>query len=121
MISKLKGLLKKFGGGSETVKLKSSDRLRLSGKALRVVGREASYVVEMGKQTLHICPDRPVNPLLRKPPYDYVIFDPKLFHSRISQSLRLRPGETLSIDYRQEQRHPHPSCQQYAHDHTCAC
>jgi len=56
----------------------------------------------MGKQTLHLCPDRPANSRNRTPPYDYVLFDPELYYSGISQSLRLKPGETLSVDHRQE-------------------
>jgi len=98
----LRGLNKHFGGSYETVTPKTSDRLRLSGKGLRVEGEEMSFAVEMGKQTLHVCPDLPLNSRLRKPPYDYVIFDPELYYSGIAQSLRLRPGETLRIDHRQE-------------------
>jgi len=102
MTSILKKLRKRFGSSSDAVCLQESDRLRLSGKALRVEGQEMSFMVEMGKQTLHICPDRPVNTRLREPPYDYLLFDPELYHSGIAQSLRLRPGEVISIDYRQE-------------------
>jgi hypothetical protein len=93
---------KRFGGSSETVNLDQTDRLRLSGKGLRISGQETPFVVEMGKQTLHIRPDRPVNARLRTPPYDYLVFDPELYYAGIAHSLRLRPGETLSIDYRDE-------------------
>jgi hypothetical protein len=98
----LRGLHKHFGGGYETVTPKMSDRLRLSGKGLRIQGEETSFAVEMGKQTLHVCPDRPMSAQSGKPPYDYVVFDPELYYSGIAHSLRLRPGETLSIDHRQE-------------------
>jgi len=104
MTSLLKQLRKRFGGGSDTVILQASDKLRLSGKAVRVECQETAFIVRMGKQTLHVCPDRPVDPGLRKPPYDYLVFDPGLYHSGIAQSLRIQPGETLSIDYRQEQQ-----------------
>ena len=100
----LRGLHKHFGGAYETVTPKVSERLRLSGKGLRIQGEEASFAIEMGKQTLHVCPDQPLNPRLRKPPYDYVVFDPERYYSGIAHGLRLRPGETLRIDHRQEQQ-----------------
>jgi len=98
----LRGLHKHFGGAYETVRPETSERLRLSGKGLRIKGREMSFAIEMGKQTLHVCPDLPLDVRLRKPPFDYVIFDPELYYSGIAHSLRLRLGETLRIDYRQE-------------------
>ena len=100
----LRGLHKHFGRSYETVNPETADRLRLSGKGIRVQGEETSFAIEMGKQTLHVCPELPLNPRLRKPPYDYVVFDPELYYSGIAHSLRLRPGETLSIDHRQEQQ-----------------
>jgi hypothetical protein len=98
----LKNLSKRFGEGYELVAPGSSERLRLSGKGLRVESRETPFIIEMGKQTLHLCPDRPADSRNRTPPYDYVLFDPELYYSGISQSLRLKPGESLSIDHRQE-------------------
>ena len=74
--SLVKKLRKRFGGKSETVTLTPADRLRLSGKGLRVPGTETSFAIEMGKQTIHVCPDRPANGISRKPPYDYLLFDP---------------------------------------------
>jgi len=56
----------------------------------------------MGKQTLHICPDLPVDKRLRKSSQDFIVFDPKLYYSGIAQSLRLAPGNKLAIDYREE-------------------
>ena len=100
----LRGLHKHFGRSYETVTPETSDKLRLSGKGLRVQGEKTSFAVEMGKQTLHVCPDLPLNPRLRKPPFEYVVFDPELYYSGIAHSLRLKPGEILSIDYRQEQQ-----------------
>jgi hypothetical protein len=95
-------LRKRFGGKAETVKLTPDDRLRLSGKGLRVKGMETSFAVEMGKQTVHICPDRPAIKSQRKPPFDYLVFDPALYYSGLAHCLRLKPGDTLSIDHRQE-------------------
>ena len=100
----LRGLHKHFERSYETVNPETSDRLRLSGKGLRVQGEEMSFAIEMGKQTLHVCPDLPLNPRLRKPPFEFVVFDPELYYSGIAHSLRLKPGEILSIDYRQEQQ-----------------
>lgn len=97
----LGGLRKLFGEGQyETVSLGPSDRLRLSGKSLRVPCPSTTYVVEMGKQTVHICPDRPLEPTGDTEPQDLILFDPKLYYSGISHALRLKPGETLSIDHR---------------------
>lgn len=97
-----KSLRKRFGGDADTETLGPNDRLRLSGKRLRVVCEDEAFLIEMGKQSLHVFPDLPLDSRLRNPPYDYVLFDPEIYYSGISQSLRLRPGETLSIDYRQE-------------------
>lgn len=98
------GLRQRFRGVHETVTVNPGDRLRLSGKGIRIQSQETSYTIEMGKQTIHLCPDRPLNARFREPPYDYMAFDPKLYHSGVAHSLRLKPGETLSIDYRQEQQ-----------------
>jgi hypothetical protein len=100
--SLVKELRKRFGGKAETVKLAPADRLRLSGKGIRIAGMETSFAVEMGKQTVHVCPDRSANNSGRKPPFDYLVFDPKLYYSGLAHSLRIKPGQTLSIDYRQE-------------------
>jgi len=98
----LKSLRKRFGGSYENVCLASEDRLRLSGKGLRVESEATSFSIEMGKQILHVCPDRPFDPAARKPPYDFIVYDPSLYYSRVAHSLRLRPGETLAIDHREE-------------------
>jgi len=100
--SLLKKLRKRFGGKADSVTLTPEDRLRLSGKGLRVAGTENSFVIEMGKQTVHVCPDRPANGKRRKPPYDYLLFDPELYHSGLALSLRLKPGKILSVDHRQD-------------------
>ena len=55
------GLRKRFGGQHDTVTLTPSERLRLSGRGLRVPIQDNSFVVEMGKQTVHICQDIPLD------------------------------------------------------------
>lgn len=97
----MKKLRKKFGGKAETVEPGPQDRLRLSGKGLRVPGAVSSYAIKMGKQTVHLCPDRPAAGADKKAPTDYILFDPELYHSGLAHSLRLKPGSTLSIDHRQ--------------------
>jgi predicted phosphodiesterase len=93
-------LRKKFGGKADTVTLVPDERVRLSGKGLRIEGTEASYSIEMGKQIVHLCPDRPLSRTARKAPYDYLLFDPDRYHHGIANCLRLKPGKKLSIDHR---------------------
>jgi hypothetical protein len=100
--SLVKKLRKRFGGKAETVKLAPGDRLRLSGKGLRVPGTETAFAVEMGKQKIHVCPDRPANKSTSEPPYDYLVYDPELYASGLAHGLRLKPGKTLSVDHRQD-------------------
>jgi len=97
------GGLKKWIGSSpaETIVLGPEDRLRLSGKSLRVACREHAFVVELGKQTLHVCPDQPLGRNGSGQARDFLLFDPGLHGAEISQSLRLKPGHTLAIDHRE--------------------
>jgi len=97
-----KSLRKKFGAKYETVQLEPSQRLRLSGQAMRVPLDGASFVVEMGKQTIHLCPDLPVDAESNPTKCDYLLFDPTLYYSGIAQTLRLGPGKKLTIDHRKE-------------------
>ena len=99
----LLGGLKKWIGNSpvETIVLGPEDRLRLSGKSLRVACGENAFVVELGKQTLHVCPDRPLKRNGSGQAHDFLLFDPGLHGTEISQSLRLKPGHTLAIDHRE--------------------
>lgn len=90
------------GGRYESIKPVSSDRLRLSGKNLAVSCTDLSFAVEMGKQTLHICPDLPPGPADDSEIHDFLIYDPELYHAGIAHCLRLKPGKTVSIDHRQE-------------------
>jgi len=98
----LQSLRNHFGGGYQSVTLAPAERLRLSGKGLRVPFQGEAFVIEMGKQTLHVCPDRPVEPDPRKPPCDFILFDPQLYFSGIAHALRLKPGQSLAIDHREE-------------------
>ena len=96
------GLRKRIAGRHETVTPAATDRLRLSGKGIRIPLQGTSFAIEMGKQTLHLCADLPVDDQLRKPPFDFILFDPDLFYSGISQTLRLVPGQKIAVDYRDE-------------------
>lgn len=96
------GLRKRIRGRHENVTPTAEQRLRLSGKGLRVPFQGVPFLVEMGKQTLHVCPDPPLDQRLRAPPHDFIVFDPKLYYSGIAHSLRLAPGKKLAIDYREE-------------------
>ncbi len=88
-----------FGGGEDTVAPESAQRLRLSGKGLRIPIRgKPVYLVEMGKQHLQVHPDLAVDPRLRASPPDFLLFDPQRYLSGISPVLRLKAGETLAID-----------------------
>ncbi|MCP4048054.1 MAG: hypothetical protein GY732_18935 [Gammaproteobacteria bacterium] len=96
------GLLKRFSSEHDTVKLSAPDKLRLSGKGLRVLLRGQSFAIEMGKQILHIVPDLPLDPDSRSAACDYVIFDPELYYSRIAHALRVSPKGKLVIDHHLE-------------------
>lgn len=98
----LSSLRKRFRGSFETVTPSISEKLRLSGKGLRVPFQGIPFVIEMGKQILHVYPDLPVDHSLRTTPHDFIVFDPELYHSGIAHFLRLSPGKKLAIDYREE-------------------
>lgn len=91
-----------LGNRYERVQPDASDRLRLSGKGLGVNCVNTSFAIEMGKQTVHVCPDLPPGSTAGHAAPDFLVFDPGRFHSGISHCLRLRPGETLAIDHRHE-------------------
>lgn len=106
-MKKKRSFLKDFrdtllGNRYERVQPDASDRLRLSGKGLGVSCVNTSFSVEMGNQTLHVCPDLPTGSGMHNAPPDFLIFDPQRFHSGISHCLRLRPDETVAIDHRHE-------------------
>lgn len=93
---------KRFGSKADSVSIEPGTRVRLSGKGLRIEGSETAYAVEMGKQTVHLCPDRSIDKAGRKAPYPYLLFDPELYHSGLAHCLRLEPGKTLAVDHRDE-------------------
>jgi len=96
----LKTLKGYFGGGSDTVSPEPSQRLRLSGRGTRIPLGGLPFAVEMGSQTLHLYPDLPVDEGRRRPPFDYLLFDPERYLTGIGHALRLRPGEKLDISHR---------------------
>lgn len=96
------GLRHRIRGRQETVTPEPAQRLRLSGKGIRIPIQGTSFAVEMGKQTIHLCPDLPVESGLRQSPFDFILFDPELYYTGIAHTLRLSPGQKLAIDYREE-------------------
>ena len=99
-------LLDRLSGGSETVTLGPADRLRLSGKALRIPLPErdpsglCAFKVEMGRQQLQIRPDLAVEPDRRGSASDFLLFDPERYLPGPGQFIRLAPGESVAISYR---------------------
>ena len=88
-----------FSPASETVILEKSRKLRLSGTPFRIpLKGYPEYRIEMGKQTLHLCPDPGVAEHEEGSPYDFILFDPERYYSGISHYQRLSPGDTLLID-----------------------
>ena len=88
-----------FSPASETVILEKSHKLRLSGKAFRIpLEGYPEYSIEMGKQTLYLCPDPGVAGHEEGSPYDFILFDPERYLSEVSHCQRLSPGNTLVID-----------------------
>jgi predicted phosphodiesterase len=88
-----------FSPPCETVMLETSRKLRLSGKPARIpVEGYPEYRIEMGEQTLYLCPAPGVAGHEPGSPYDFVLFDPDRYFSGISLCQRLSPGDTLAID-----------------------
>jgi predicted phosphodiesterase len=88
-----------FSPACETVTLEKSRKLRLSGTPVRIpLQGYPEFSIEMGKQTLYLCPDPAVAGQEEGSPYDFILFDPERYFSRITHCLRLSPGDTLSID-----------------------
>ena len=83
----------------ETVIPDHSQRLRLSGKELRIpLSGYQEYRIEMGKQTLMLSPDPGVTHCDTGSPCDFILFDPERYVKGVSHFLRLTPGSTLAID-----------------------
>jgi hypothetical protein len=97
--SLLQNIMAYFSPACETVILEKSLKLRLSGKAFQVpVQGYPQYMIEMGKQTLYLCPDPGVSGHEQGSAYDFILFDPDRYFSGISHYQRLSPGNTLVID-----------------------
>lgn len=83
----------------ETVTPEKSQKLRLSGKEIRIpVEGYTAFRVELGNQVLNLYPDPGIAESDRKPQYDFILFDPERYFTGIAHWQRLAPGETLSID-----------------------
>lgn len=92
-----------FRPRQETVVPDSGQKLRLSGKELRIpLSGYQDYRIEMGKQTLVLSPDPGVAIGNNGAPYDFILFDPERYPGGIAQFLRLSPGCTLEIDHKNE-------------------
>lgn len=87
-----------FRPDCETVTPEISRKLRLSGKAIRIpVNGYPEFEIEMGKQTLLLCPDPGVTTSNNGHQYDFILFDPNLYFPGIAHIQRLSPGKTLRI------------------------
>jgi len=82
--------------------LAAGERLRLSGQSLVLKPDPNGFVFELGKQTIHLCPAHPESGNEDSTRSEWILFDPELYFSGISHTLRLRPGESLSVDHREE-------------------
>jgi hypothetical protein len=88
-----------FDPDPETVILDQSQKLRLSGRELRIpLSGYQEYRIEMGKQTLILSPDPGVAAAEYKSSCDFILFDPERRHSGVAHFLRLSPGSTLTLD-----------------------
>jgi hypothetical protein len=88
-----------FQPGQEIVTPDQSQRLRLSGKELRIpLSGYQAYRIEMGKQTLILSPDPGVAAADNKSPCDFILFDPERYSNGIAHIQRLSPGNTLAVD-----------------------
>ena len=95
----LQSIMAYFSPPCETVILDKSQKLRLSGKPFRIPLKGCpEYMIEMGKQTLYLCPDPGLAGHEQDSPYDFILFDPDRYFSGISHYQRLSPGNTLVID-----------------------
>lgn len=88
-----------FSPPCETVVAEKEQKLRLSGKAFQIpIKGYPEYRIEMGKQTLYLCPDPGLTGHRSAIAYDFLLFDPERYLSGISHYQRLSPGNTLVID-----------------------
>ena len=83
----------------ETITPELSQKLRLSGKELRIpVKGYPVYQIELGEQILHLYPDPGIAAGKHTAPYDFILCDPQRYFTGIAHILRLSPGNTLTID-----------------------
>ena len=88
-----------FRPGQETVNPAPAQKLRLSGKELRIpLSGYQDYRIEMGKQTLILSPAPGVTAGNHESAYDFILFDPERYGDRVAHFQRLSPGSTLAID-----------------------
>ena len=82
-----------------TITLDQSQKLRLSGKELRIPVQEyTGYRIELGKQILHLYPDSSMAETGNEAPCDFILLDPDRYFTGITHLQRLSPGCTLTID-----------------------
>jgi hypothetical protein len=92
-----------FRPESETIIPAQSQKLRLSGKELRIpISGYPEYRIEMGKQILQLSPDPGVAASGNESAYDFILFDPERYSNGITHIQRLSPGTTLAIDSKVE-------------------
>jgi predicted phosphodiesterase len=92
-----------FQPDQETVHLDHTQRLRLSGKELRIpLDGYPVYKIEMDKLTLILSPDPGITATDNAPPCDFILYDPERYLPGIAHFERLSPGSTLAIDSKVE-------------------
>jgi len=83
----------------ETVIPAPTQRLRLSGKELRIpLGGYQDFLIEMGKQTLILSPAPDIAAGKDASVSDFILYDPKRYGHGVAHFQRLNPGSTLAID-----------------------
>lgn len=88
-----------FRPDCETIVPEKSQKLRLSGKEIRIpISGYPVFEIELGKQTLLLHPDPGISVNADNSQYDFILFDPQRYGNGISHLERLTPNTTLSID-----------------------
>ncbi len=97
-------LINYFGRNVDNIVPRPTQRLRLSGRGIRIPTKEAPFLVEMGKQRLYIYPDTPEDAKTAGPPWDFILFDPERYFSSINHFLRLTPGQKFAVNHNLEEQ-----------------